>query len=112
MNGRLVARVTAVLAVGMVGGAVANLLGWEPSVDNRRGRGSTVARPADYSMATDCPTSSRRSPRGTRARRCSSPADEPATQWADVAAETRFYIGARSPDYYDSTARDPVAVIR
>lgn len=38
-------------------------------------------------------------------------ADGPAAQWADVAAETRFYIGARSPDYYHPTARDLVAAM-
>jgi len=31
-------------------------------------------------------------------------ADGPAAQWADVSATTRFFIGARSPDYYLPTA--------
>lgn len=32
-------------------------------------------------------------------------ADGPAAQWSDVPARTRFYIGARSPQYYLPTAR-------
>lgn len=32
-------------------------------------------------------------------------ADGPASDWATVAAETRFYIGAKSPDYYEPIAQ-------
>ena len=36
-------------------------------------------------------------------------ADGPASDWADVkAAETRFYIGAKSPDYYPPMAQQLV----
>lgn len=32
-------------------------------------------------------------------------ADGPASDWATVTAETRFYIGAKSPDYYEPIAQ-------
>lgn len=38
-------------------------------------------------------------------------ADGPATQWSTVTAETRFFIGARSPDYYAPMARALVAAM-
>jgi len=38
-------------------------------------------------------------------------ADGPAANWAGVRARTRFYIGARSPDYYAPTARHVAAVM-
>lgn len=38
-------------------------------------------------------------------------ADGAASQWAGITAATRFYIGARSPDYYLPCARQLVAVM-
>jgi hypothetical protein len=53
MNSRLVARITAVLAVGMMAVAVANLLGWEPYPWTPAGRGlpEPESRPLFYPVA-------------------------------------------------------------
>jgi hypothetical protein len=52
MNSRLVARVTAVLAVGMMAVAVANLLGWEPYPWTPAGQGlpEPESRPLFYTI--------------------------------------------------------------
>ena len=53
MNSRVVARVTVVLAVGMMAVSVANLLGWEPYPWTPAGRGlpEPESRPLFYTIA-------------------------------------------------------------
>lgn len=81
---------------------------WLPvHVYKRRGRGASATKPANYGLATEVADLATVMPE----TRLALAGDSPASAWADVTVQTRFFIGANSPDYYLPSAQRLVAAM-